>query len=446
MPTASSALADWLDFLEALHPQGVAGIELGLARVAAVKSRLNQQVAETGPVILVGGTNGKGSICAMLECTLLRAGYRVGLYTSPHLLHYNERVRINGVAVEDELLTAAFSKVQAARGEAVLTYFEFGTLAAWEVFAAASVDVVILEVGLGGRLDATNVYDPACAIVSTVDIDHTAFLGPDREAIGFEKAGIFRPGVPAICGDAEPPASLMAHATKLGAPLQIMGRDFGYLKQDNQWLYWGANGQQATTLVGENTPQKIQQIRRGGLAYPALRGENQLRNAACVLAALDTLHAVLPVAMKDIRQGLLEVELAGRFQVLPGQPLVVLDVAHNPQAARVLAKNLSQMAFHPKTFAVFGMMMDKDIDGVVDALRDRVTHWLPASLAGRRAASADFLAERLRAKGVIVVNTFNSAEEALMAAQEQAVEGDRILAFGSFLVVAAALQALGRKA
>ncbi|HQN46936.1 MAG TPA: Mur ligase family protein, partial [Rugosibacter sp.] len=198
MPTASSALADWLDFLEALHPQGVAGIELGLARVAAVKARLNQQVAETAPVILVGGTNGKGSICAMLECTLLRAGYRVGLYTSPHLLHYNERVRINGVAVEDELLTAAFSKVQAARGGAALTYFEFGTLAAWEVFAAASVDVVILEVGLGGRLDATNVYDPACAIVSTVDIDHTAFLGPDREAIGFEKAGIFRPGVPAI--------------------------------------------------------------------------------------------------------------------------------------------------------------------------------------------------------------------------------------------------------
>lgn len=446
MLTASSALADWLDFLEALHPQGVAGIELGLERVAAVKARLNQQVAETGPVILVGGTNGKGSICAMLESTLLRAGYRVGLYTSPHLLHYNERVRINGVAVEDELLTAAFSKVQAARGEAALTYFEFGTLAAWEVFAAASVDVVILEVGLGGRLDATNVYDPACTIVSTVDIDHTAFLGPDREAIGVEKAGIFRPGVPAICGDAEPPASLMAHAARLGAPLQIMGRDFGYLKQDNQWLYWGANGQQATTLVGEKTPQKVQQIRRGGLAYPALRGENQLRNAACVLAALDTLHAVLPVAMKDIRQGLLEVELAGRFQVLPGQPVVVLDVAHNPQAARVLAKNLSQMAFHPKTFAVFGMMMDKDIDGVVDALRDRVTHWLPASLAGRRAASADFLAERLRAKGVIVVNTFNSAEEALIAAQEQAVEGDRILAFGSFLVVAAALQALGRKA
>lgn len=446
MPTASSALADWLDFLEALHPQGVAGIELGLARVAAVKARLNQQVAETGPVILVGGTNGKGSICAMLECTLLRAGYHVGLYTSPHLLHYNERVRINGVAVEDKLLTAAFSKVQAARGGAALTYFEFGTLAAWEVFAAASVDVVILEVGLGGRLDATNVYEPACTIVSTVDIDHTAFLGPDREAIGFEKAGIFRPGVPAICGDAEPPASLMAHAAKLGAPLQIMGRDFGYLKQDNQWLYWGSNGQQATTLVGEKTPQKNQQIRRGGLAYPALRGENQLRNAACVLAALDTLHAVLPVAMKDIRQGLLEVELAGRFQVLPGQPVVVLDVAHNPQAARVLANNLLQMAFHPKTFAVFGMMMDKDIDGVVDALRDRVTHWLPASLAGRRAASADFLAERLRAKGLTVVDSFTSVADALLAAQEQAGEGGRILAFGSFLVVAAALQALGRKA
>ncbi|MCK9990719.1 MAG: dihydrofolate synthase / folylpolyglutamate synthase [Rugosibacter sp.] len=455
MPTASSPLADWLDYLEALHPQGVAGIELGLVRVAGVKARLNQQAGETCPVILVGGTNGKGSICAMLECILLRAGYRVGLYTSPHLLRYNERVRVNGAAVGDELLTAAFSKVQAARGGAALTYFEFGTLAAWEVFAAASVEAVILEVGLGGRLDATNVYDPACAIVSTVDIDHTAFLGPDREAIGFEKAGIFRPGIPAICGDAEPPASLMAHAARLGAPLQIMGRDFGYLKQDNQWLYWGANGQQASVPIDEKKPQEIQQhasqpmgqqIRRSGLAYPALRGENQLRNAACALAALDALHAVLPVAMKDIRQGLLAVELTGRFQVLPGQPVVVLDVAHNPQAARVLANNLLQMAFHPKTFAVFGMMQDKDIDAVIDALQARVTHWLPATLAGSRAASADFLAARLRAKGLTVVDSFASVADALLAAQEQAGEGDRILAFGSFLVVAAALQALGRKA
>lgn len=426
MPSASNSLAVWLDHLEALHPRGIAGIELGLERVASVKARLGQ--TEKCPVILVAGTNGKGSICAMLECILLRAGYRVGLYTSPHLLHYNERVHVDGAAVDDARLVAAFAKVEAARGDVSLTYFEFGTLAAWEVFAAESLDAIILEVGLGGRLDATNIYDPACSIVSTIDIDHTEFLGPDREAIGFEKAGVFRRGIPAICGDPQPPASLLSRAATVGAPLQIMGRDFGFLKQDQQWMYWGVQG------------------RRGGLAYPSLRGDNQLRNAACALAVLDALHASLPVAMKDFRQGLLEVELPGRFQVLPGRPVMVLDVAHNPQAARVLADNLGNMAFHPQTFAVFGMMSDKDIDAVIDALKERVTHWLPCTLEGRRAASADFLAGRLRAKGLTVVDEFSTPQAAWHAAQDQAGEGDRILAFGSFLVVAAALHALGRKA
>lgn len=423
-PAVSASLDDWLTYLEALHPRGIAGIELGLARVAEVKARLGQR--ETCPVILVTGTNGKGSACAMLERILRCAGYRVGLYTSPHLLRYNERVRINGAAADDAQLIAGFARVAEARGEVALTYFEFGTLAAWEVFSAAALDVVILEVGLGGRLDATNIYMPSCTIVTTVDLDHREFLGPDREAIGFEKAGIFRSGVPAICGDPRPPASLQAQAAALGAPLQVMGRDIGFLKQEQQWLYWGPAG------------------RRGGLAYPALRGDQQLHNATCALAALDALHAVLPVAMQDIRRGLLEVELPGRFQVLPGRPAIVLDVAHNPQAARTLAANLGDMAFHPQTWAVFGMMADKDIDGVIAALRERVTHWLPCALPGRRAASADFLAERLRAQGLHVVATFATPQEALAAAREQASEDARILAFGSFLVVAAALQALGR--
>ncbi len=426
MPLASDSLTAWLDHLEALHPRGIAGIELGLERVAIVKDRLQQ--TEKCPVILVAGTNGKGSICAMLESILLHAGYRVGLYTSPHLLHYNERVRVAGAAVDDAQLVAAFARVEAARGDISLTYFEFGTLAAWEVFAAESLDAIILEVGLGGRLDATNIYDPACSIISTIGIDHTEFLGPDRETIGFEKSGIFRQGIPAVCGDPQPPASLLAQAVAVGTPLQVMGRDFGFLKQEQQWMYWGGVG------------------RRGGLAYPGLRGDNQLRNAACAMAALDALHALLPVAMKDFRQGLLEVELPGRFQVLPGQPVMVLDVAHNPQAARVLADNLGNMAFHPKTFAVFGMMSDKDIDAVIDALKERVTHWLPCTLEGRRAASADFLASRLRVRGLSVVDEFPAPQMALRAAQDQAGDGDRILAFGSFLVVAAALQALGRKA
>ena len=426
---SQASLDDWLAHIEALHPRGSAGIELGLERVAVVKSRLAQR--ETCPVVLVGGTNGKGSTCAMLESILLAAGYRVGLYTSPHLLHYNERIRINGLAADNSRLCAAFARVEQARGETMLTYFEFGTLAAWEVFAAANPDVIILEVGLGGRLDAANVYEPACAIVTGVDLDHMDFLGADREAIGHEKAGIFRAGIPALCGDPLPPHSLMAHAGAIGASLQVMGRDFGYQRHEQQWLYWGRSADAGET-------------RRGGLAFPALRGDRQLANAACVLAALDVLHERLPVAMKDIRQGLSEVRLAGRFQVLPGRPAVVLDVAHNPQAARVLAANLGDMSFHRNTWAVFGMFADKDIDGVIDALRERITHWLPCTLEGRRAASADFLAERLRSQGMNVAGEFASPAAALACAQENAGEADRILAFGSFLTVAAALQMLGR--
>ena len=427
----AAMLDAWLARIEALHPHGSAGIELGLERVAAVKARLGQR--ETCPVVLVAGTNGKGSTCAMLERILLAAGYRVGLYTSPHLLRYNERVRINGTAVADASLCDAFARVEEARGNAALTYFEFGTLAAWEVFAAADLDAIILEVGLGGRLDATNIYEPTCSIVSSIDLDHMDFLGADREAIGREKAGIFRSGVPAICGDPQPPQSLIAHASATGAALQVLGRDFGYQRQEQQWLYWAR-------------PMGAEEIRRGGLAFPGLRGDQQLANAAGTLAALDALHQSLPVAMKDIRQGLIGVELAGRFQVLPGRPAVVLDVAHNPQAARVLAANLGSMGFHRNTWAVFGMLADKDIDGVIEALGERVTHWLPCTLEGRRAANADFLAGRLKAKGMQVVGEFESPAAALACAQENAGEDDRILAFGSFLTVAAAMQTLGRPA
>ncbi|MDP2825452.1 MAG: bifunctional tetrahydrofolate synthase/dihydrofolate synthase [Sulfuritalea sp.] len=443
MPSWAPGLPDtgldgWLAHLEALHPRGSAGIELGLERVVAVKSRLGQR--ETCPVILVGGTNGKGSTCAMLERILLAAGYRVGLYTSPHLLHYNERVRINGVAADDASLCAAFARVEQARGDAALTYFEFGTLAAWEAFAAADLDAIVLEVGLGGRLDATNIYQPACAVVTGVDFDHMDFLGADREAIGREKAGIFRSGIPAICGDPQPPHSLTDHAAAIGARLQVLGRDFGYLKQEQQWLYWR---RPTSELEARGAAEAI---RRGGLAFPALRGERQLANAACALAVLDALHLHLPVAMQDIRQGLGAVELAGRFQILPGRPAVVLDVAHNPQAARVLAANLGDMGFYRHTWAVFGMLADKDIDGVIDAIGERVTHWLPCTLEGRRAASADFLAGRLQSRGMKVAGVFAAPAAALAFAQENAGEDDRILAFGSFLTVAAALQALGRTA
>lgn len=424
-------LQEWLTFIERQH---VRPIDLGLDRSRAVSQALGQR--QTCPVILVGGTNGKGSTCAMLERILLAAGYRVGLYTSPHLLHYNERVRINGRPVEDAVLCAGFERVEAARaatkvshGGTALTYFEFGTLCAWEVFATQTLDVLILEVGLGGRLDACNLYDPDLAIITSIDLDHMDYLGATREDIGFEKAGIFRAGRPAICGDARPPQRLLDHAVALGVDLQVLGRDFGYQRQEGQWQFLGRHG------------------KRSGLAFPALRGDRQLDNAVTVLAALDELHERLPVAMQDIRRGLSEVELAGRFQVLPGRPTVVLDVAHNPQAARVLAENLGGMAFHPRTWAVFGMMRDKDIGGVIEAMRSRVDDWLPTTLEGPRAATAAELADALLAAGVSgLCPRFESPAAAFAYAQERAGEDDRILAFGSFLTVADVLRVLGRAA
>jgi len=417
-------LDDWLTHLEALHPKGVAGIELGLERVAEVGRALAQQ--QSVPVITVAGTNGKGSTCAMLASILGCAGYRVGLYTSPHLLAYNERVRIAGQAVDSTALCRSFARVEAARAATVLTYFEFGTLAAWECFAAAAVDVIILEVGLGGRLDAVNIYDSDCAIVTGIDIDHTDYLGNTREAIGFEKAGIFRRGKPAICADPDPPHSLLEHALAIGADLRLIRRDFGYRRQEGQWQFWSQEGGNLR--------------RRSALAHPALRGATQLQNASAVLAVLGTLRAQLPVAMRDIRRGLLEVELPGRFQVIPGRPLVILDVAHNPQAARVLSDNLgSQLgdgAYHPRTWAVFGMLRDKDVAAVVRALTARVTHWLPCSLSGARAAHADELAGTLASEGIAAPRLFSSPLEAFRHAQENADDNDRILVFGSFQTVA----------
>lgn len=417
-------LDGWLAHIEGQHTQPIA---LGLERLQEVSQRLGQQ--PFCPVITVGGTNGKGSTCAMLERILLNAGHRVGLYTSPHLLRYNERVRVNGEEVADQILCEAFAAVESARRDVPLTYFEYGTLAAWEILVRAKVDVMILEVGLGGRLDAVNVYEPDCSIVTTVDMDHMDYLGDSREAIGFEKAGIFRPGKPAICGDREPPAALVAHANTIGAELHVLGREFNFLRQDQQWQFQGSRG------------------KRSSLAYPGLRGQNQLVNASVVLEALDCLREVLPVAMQDIRRGLIEVELTGRFQVLPGRPTIVLDVAHNPQAARVLADNLGSMAFHPETLAVFGILRDKDVAAVIDSVKERISKWLVCTLPGPRAHTAEELAGILRAQGISdPIQCCANPAAALAAAQEQAGEGDRIVVFGSFLTVAPALSALGRTA
>ena len=422
-------LAAWLERIERLHPRQ---IELGLERVRLVAERMALRIEAIS--IIVGGTNGKGSTCAMLESILLAAGYRVGCYTSPHLMHFNERARINGEAASDEQLIEQFEAVEAARGDSSLTWFEFTTLAILRLFERSSLDVLVLEVGMGGRLDAVNIVDADCSIVTCIDIDHAEFLGDTREAIGFEKAHIYRPGRPAICTDPVPPKSLIDHASSIGADLWRFGQDFNYSGDRQQWSYGGRSQ------------------RRNSLAYPALRGANQLLNASGVLAALEALRARLPVSAQAIRQGLASVELPGRFQVLAGRPAVVLDVGHNPHAAAHLAANLDNMGFFPYTFAVFGMLADKDIDATISHLRSRVDHWLCVDLSGPRGSSAADLAARLRKAGVIpgegvdadrTISCFASPREAFAAAQERAGENDRIVVFGSFLTVADVLAARG---
>ena len=343
------SLTDWLARLEQLHPST---IELGLERVRRVKDALG--LAPAFPLIMVGGTNGKGSTCAYLEAILGAAGYRTGLYTSPHLLRYNERVRIAGREASDAELVAAFERVDAARGDTSLTYFEFGTLGAMVQFIAAGVDVAILEVGLGGRLDAVNVFDADVAVVTSVDLDHMDYLGDTREKIGFEKAGIYRGRRPAICADPAPPDSLLEHARRIGADLRCVGRDFFALREGDRWTYRGP------ALVWQDLP------------LPAMAGAYQLRNAAGALAALEAVRGRLPVSEAAIRQGLRAAQVPGRFQRIARAPEVILDVAHNPEAARALAATLREQPVTGRTLAVVGMLADKDAAAVFAALRGEV--------------------------------------------------------------------------
>jgi dihydrofolate synthase/folylpolyglutamate synthase len=423
--TRPTTLAGWLAYLETLHPKSIA---LGLERVRDVAARL--PLGLSCPTITVAGTNGKGSTCAMLEAMLRAAGYRVGVYTSPHLQRYNERVRIAGELASDADLLTAFDAVESARIGAgdqptPLTYFEFGTLAALWLFARAGLDALVLEVGLGGRLDAVNLINTDVAVVTSVDLDHMDYLGPTREDIGREKAGIFRAGRPAVCGERAPPAALVDAASAIGAPLLRLGREFDFVVEGRQWRYRGPNGE------------------RYGLPVPALRGDHQFGNAAVVLTVLDLMRERLPVPTGSIRDGLVSVELPGRFQVLPGRPTIVLDVAHNPQAARALSAALGAMGFHPQTFAVFGMYADKDIRAVIDTMKARVDRWYVAGLPGARGAPALMMVEKLRVAGVAqpAIHAFDSIGAAYRAACDSASDADRIIVFGSFLTVAAALDA-----
>jgi len=460
-PHHNATLAQWLSYLETLHP---AAIDLGLERIRCVAARLGVAV-QTAVVITVGGTNGKGSTCAMLEAILQAAGYRTGVYSSPHLIRFNERIRILGEPVTDHAIVQQLQRIEAARGAVTLTYFEMTTLAALLLFAQAALDVVILEVGLGGRLDAVNLIDADCAIVTSVDIDHTEWLGDTREKIGLEKAHIFRAGKPAICADPMAPASLVAHARAVGADLWLFGKDFNYAGDRQQWAYGG------------------RAQRRAGLAYPALRGMNQLLNASAALAALEALRDRLAVPAHAIRLGLAQVTLPGRLQILPGSPPVILDVAHNVHAAAALGLNLDSMPCAGATHAVIGMLRDKDVIAVVKQLAGRIDHWHCAGLQGARGLSGQALSDLVRvalaqsaqtpttlgaaaiqAAGKPPVTTprvrvvprggqpggktariscYDAPQHAWAGVKEAAGGNDRILVFGSFHTVGAILQAVG---
>ena len=414
-------LSDWLAWQETLH---IKEIELGLERCKEVAKRIGLRTP-TYQVVTVGGTNGKGSSVAMLDSILRAAGYKVAMYTSPHLLRYNERLCIGGVPVSDEQLCQAFQRVDEARGSIVLTYFEFGTLAALDILQRTAIDLAVLEVGLGGRLDAVNMIDPDVALIATIGIDHVEWLGQDRAAIAREKAGIFRAGRPAVCSDPNPPWTLTDQAEQMGSRLYLLGRDYTFEVAGETWSW-------------HSGPTSYKHLPRPGLC-----GDHQFQNAAGVLMVVYTLAERLRVDQQAIRRGLAGVKLAGRFQVIPGPVEYILDVAHNPQATGILAQILRQRRAKGRTHILIGMLKDKDTCGVFRALTGQADHWHVVGLGGRRGATGEQLAYDLIRAGVTApIVTYNDIAQALAAIRSQTVTGDRVLITGSFLTVAGGMKLL----
>ncbi len=410
----------WLDWQSGLHP---AAIDLGLERVSSVWQRLGGRLA--CPVVTVAGTNGKGSSVAMLEAIWRAAGYRTASFTSPHLHRYNERIQLRGEPVEDAVIIDAFERIDQARGAISLTYFEFGTLAALDIFSRTEADIVILETGLGGHLDAVNIIDADIALITTIGIDHVDWLGHDRDQIALEKAGILRTGRAAVCSDPRPPASLLDKAAELGAPLHLYQRDFSAEAAPGGWC-WRMGGQL-----------------RAALPIPALRGDYQIQNAAGVLTVVQLLEARLPASQEAIRDGLGNVALAGRFEVFPGEPVIILDVAHNVQAVGALRDTLAKYPCKGRTLGVFSALRDKQLAemlGLMDASLDR---WYPAGLNDPRGLDGGAIASLLakHAESECALPREHIAE-ALNDARRDAGENDCILVFGSFLSVAEARQTL----
>lgn len=436
-------LAEWLAYQQHIHARGV---DLGLDRVREVWERMG--ASRPAPVVVtVGGTNGKGSTVAFLEAMLRAGGMHVGAYTSPHILRYNERVQIDGAEIDDAALVGAFERVEAARGATSLTYFEFGTLAVFDLFARAALDVALLEVGLGGRLDAVNIVDADCAVVVTVDLDHMEYLGPDRESIGREKAGILRAGRPAIIGETRPPESLLEHARGIGARVEMLGRDFGWSPQLDRLTWWHREPAQARYVAPpEGADTGI--VLRGELA---LEGAFQYHNAAAAVAALNALGERVRWSADALAKtgyaGTGTPLLVGRLQHLGDSPDIVTDVGHNPQAARELAHWLDRHRVAGVLRAVFGALRDKDIESVVKALGMRVGHWYLGGLVDEspRGEAIERLAARVRtALPDARCQEYPDIPAALAAARAEAAPDDRILAFGSFHVVAPVLREMRR--
>jgi len=420
-------LADWLAWQETLHPNA---IDLGLERLQRTLDRLDWRRPDC-PVVTVAGTNGKGSCVALTARILAESGLRVGTFTSPHLLRYNERIAVGGVEVSDEALMAAFERIDAARGDDTLTFFEFNAAAALLVFADAQPDAIVLEVGMGGRLDAVNVVDADVALITSIDLDHCDWLGRDRETIGREKAGILRAGRPAIFGARDMPLAIREHARQIGADLQQLGRDFDWLPLGERWSWRGRGSEQRD------------------LPAPALRGEIQYDNASAVLAVLEALQSRLRVPRSGIERGLLTVSLPGRFQIVrrtrPRPIEWILDVAHNPAAARTLAAQLAAKERRGRTIAVCGVLGDKDVEGIVSELQGSFDAWVIVGLQGGRALEPEVLAERVRAGGVKVEAVAADVVAGCRAAEALAQSGDRVVVFGSFLTVGPALAMLASR-
>jgi dihydrofolate synthase/folylpolyglutamate synthase len=420
-PGAGATVSQWLTYLEAIHPTE---IDLGLDRVLVVLRRLFPRKPEVR-VITVAGTNGKGSAAATLECLLRSAGRRTGTYTSPHLQRYNERIRVDGADISDTALVSAFEKVQAARGDVSLTYFEFGTLAAFVAFDNEGVDDWVLEVGLGGRLDAVNVMDADLVILTSVDIDHVAFLGDNREVIGFEKAGVLRPGIPAVCADTNPPDSVLQQVAAQKVSLALVNRDYQLCASRNEPQ--GESGNVAIPVILEYQGRQIK-LPSGPLPVPSV---------AAAVVAMQKLQPDLDVQV--IERALSALRVPGRFEVLGSAPLIVADVGHNPHAARWLAGRLS-ITKHSgqQVHAVYAALGDKDVEGVLQAMCPVVDHWWLAGLNAHRGLPADQLAGRAQAAGVVARARHETVAGAVESARNAARPSDIIIIFGSFYTVAEA--------